>query len=237
MNEPIKYEYLQTKRNSFWSKTLSSKEFLGNRVLKILLFPIWWFLVLFTSWSDNYMFWVYKVSRLKKSKKFEEAFSFGFEKLTTWSEKDHYLTKGDWPPFQMNWWMTFKEMCDCALELDKVDILEKVWFLFEKKPGDKTGWSVSDGLTRMVRVAWMKEEGEKAWEWANQAVCEDDTYGYSYFLRAWIGEQLGLGQPLADLVSAIKYQPELEKDIFSDDYFLQKPNLLENLKVELSKST
>jgi len=205
-----------------------------KNILRIFLFPIWFLLLLLVVWKLKYMLWDKQVRRLMKQKKYAEAFSFGFDRLSTWNEKESDSSKGSWPPFQMCWWMTFALICDCALEMNDPDILERIGFVFSKRPDGNTGYEIASNLSSMSRVAWIKGDREKAWDWINRAVQSDETFGYSYFLRAWIGEKLEMGQPLADLIAAVKNQPDLEKAVFQDESFLQKPKLLEVLKAELS---
>ena len=229
--------------DSFWMKVSSAEKKTWFKVLRIILYPIsyplWWLILRpILALTASYMLWDKKMKRLLKKEKYEEAFSFGFSKLSNWREKESdYKKYGSWPPFESCWWMTFESMCNCGLKLKNPEILEKIWTVFEKRPNGSIGYYVADGLCHMTRVAWSQGEREKAWHWINQSVQSDESYGYSYFLRAWVGAELGLGEPLSDLIIAVRNQPELEEVIYKDETLLREPNLLENLKAELKKTS
>lgn len=240
MDEPIfKFEELKRHKRSFFFKSMSfiEENYWPKKIFLFLLFPIWLLLLPFLAWKANYLLWGFKVRKMVRKKMYSEAFLFGFDRLTTWAKDESELrSKGNWPPFQNVWWMTFSSICDCALKMDDPQTLEKLEKIIDKRP-EKNGYMASDCFCAMARVAWTKGDREKSWDWINEAVSNDGTYGYSHYLRAWEGFQLGKGQPVSDLVLAIKNQPELQKEIFEDELFIKDTALLESLNKELHKNT
>jgi hypothetical protein len=156
------------------------------------------------------------------------------ERLSNWQEGEPSpKKKGDWPPFQAVWWGSFSSLCECAVHLEMTDMMKRLDSVFEKRPDGNTGYSVSNGYCDLTRTAWLKGSKEQTWSYVEKAVECDATYGFPYYLRAWLGEQLGLGKPLEDLVLAIQNQGELKEQILKDELFMTKPDLLENLKISL----
>jgi len=235
-DQTVKYADTSQIRSSFLMRMLFSakKSKLMKLVLFVFLGPIYLISLPFIFLSSRYLFWHGKVQKLFKKKKYEEAFVYGFSKLSKWSEEKNSIKNRSWPPFQTFWCMTFAVVCESAEEINDPDILKKLEGLYDLKPLGDTGCEVAQMLCSLARVSWVKGQKEKALDLINKAIQSDDTYGHSYYLRAWFGEQLGREQVQSDLVMAIRNQPELKEKIFNDELFMQKPDLLAGIKLEVA---
>ncbi len=189
------------------------------------------------------------LGKLIRLKRFEEGYSFGLEQLSRLSAKLKFVPKNPksfldfakaFTP--MMWCFVFEQTCTCASEINEEGVLEKMETIYEQYSGPKDGNSnnfeqvpVGRALSGLASLAWRKKSPEAGWEWINKAVESEKTYGYSYYLRAWMGEIMGVGQPVNDLILAIGCQPELEEMAFEDETFLKNENLLTELKERLEK--
>ncbi len=232
MTDPmLKYEELK-KHELPWMKALDGEKHpIARKVLILFLFPVWLLFYPLIAWKAEYLLWAWKIKKLIKGKKYKEGFDYCVDKLTNWQEDDpNPKKKREWPPFQAAWWGGFSSLCECAVQQEIPDTMKKIYSVFEKRPDGNAGYAVSNGYCDLTRTAWLKGSKEQAWSYVEKAVESDPTYGFPYYLRAWLGEQLGLGRPFDDLVSAIRNQDNLKEPIFKDEFFKTKTGLLENLK-------
>ena len=81
----------------------------------------------------------------------------------------------------------------------------------------------------LSRLSYNQKNPESSWNWIERAIKCDDSYGWAYYFRAWLGIIMGKGQPLEDLMACIKNEPNLKSDIFNDELFKSTPNLLDDL--------
>ncbi len=189
------------------------------------------------------------LGKLIRLKKFEEGYSFGLEQLPYLSAKSKFVPKNPKSFFDfgkaftpMMWCFVFEQTCDCAAEINKIGTVEKMENIYEQYPGPKNGNSTSfdkvpigRALVGLARLEWRRKSPEAGWDRINEAIQSENTYGYSYYLRAWMGEIMGMGQPIEDLILAIGHDPDLEEMIFKDETFIKNENLLTELKERLEK--
>ncbi len=228
---PMKFKEVNPTAESLWLVRISKKPwFLWFG--KIFILPLIWLFSPLIDWKAPYLHWESRVARLAKKGRDEEAFLLGFEILSSWNNGKN---KPDWPPFVGGWYLTFKSLCGSGLKISRTDVLEKIESLFIGRPSGTDGYMAADMLREMAGLSWLKGDAEKAWLWADQSARTDESYGWSFYLRAWIGKRMGVGQPVTDLISAVLNEPELESEILNDDYFRSEEGFLEGFKEELKK--
>jgi len=170
------------------------------------------------------------LKKLIKVKRFEEGYIFGLERLSDLKPPKSNSTSG--PVYYTTWWSVFQKTCECALELDRDETFSVLSKIIENGPDPKMGFAVSDSYCRLARLACKKNEPKAAWKLVENAIRCDDSYGYAYFLRAWLGQKLHKGKVLDDLISAIKNQPELKDHILQDQTFKKSIHLLKKLNTK-----
>jgi hypothetical protein len=177
--------------------------------------------------ANGRLFW------LVKEKKYEEGYVFGLERLNDWLIKMPKPESAFFTPNSISWWMAFSSVCQCAGKINNEDALPTLSELVEKGPGPKEGYPEVEAYYYLSRLVYNRKNYEAAWDWIGRAIKCDDSFGWSYYFRAWLGVFLKKGQPLDDLVNGIKAEPGLREDAFKEELFNQIPNLLDELKAKL----
>jgi hypothetical protein len=180
------------------------------------------------------------LSKLIQLKKFQEGYDFGLEQLSRLSAKLPLIPEKPKSMLDFSksfsldvWNFVFDLTCQCAAELDDISLLKKMETIYEQYPGPKNGHSSGKALSGLAILAWKKRNADVAWEWINRAIERDDSNGYSYYFRAWMGEITGMGQPLDDLILAINIDSEFLEMVFKEEAFLKNELLLTELKERL----
>jgi hypothetical protein len=228
----MKFKELKDKKHSFFVSVLMGRKLPWvSDFLKVILSGL-----LFTfknrlrksQWGSNYL------TKLIKMEKFEEGYLYGVGRLSEWKIKESDGVFG--PVFYTSWWSVFGKTCFCALRIKREDAFSTLAVIVENGPEPKTGFGVSDAYYGLANLACEKNDFETAWQYVEIAIRSDESYGYPYYLRAWLSEKLNKGHRLSDLMLAIQSQPDMKDVIFQDEVFKQSPGLLENLNIKLMKS-
>lgn len=233
--KPGVLKYKETKNKSLFMKIISGEKWpwitrVMNKTVKILGAPIL-LIKPVREWVRNTEGGANgRLSRLIKEKKYEEGYVFGLGRLNHWLAKMPKPESAFFPPSSISWWLVFISVCECAMEINSEEALPILSELAEKGPGEKEGYPEAEAYYYLSRLAYVRQNNETAWEWINRAVTSDDSYGWSYYFRAWLGILLKKGQPLDDLVNCIKVEPGLKEDVFKEELFHQTPHLLDELK-------
>lgn len=192
------------------------------------------------------------MGKLIRLHRYQEGYLFGLEQLSRLSAKLQFVPKNPKSFWEfgkasnpMMWCYIFNLTCDCAAEINEGGNVEILESLYEQNFGILKDISTSNvfyeklpfgkALGGLARLSWCKKSPEAGWEWVNKAIESEKTNGYSYYLRAWMGEKMGIGQPIDDLILAINNEPGIEKMIFEDKVFLNNEALLSELKERLER--
>ncbi len=225
------YKEFYKKKHSFWIDVLDGKKLpwilnVIKFILRFLLFPFKDKLIKTFFMAGGHL------AKLIKKKRFEEGYLFGLDCLLNW---EYPRIEAFGPAFYMNWWPFFRQTCYCAIELSNKESLKALEEIVKKGPEPKRGYEVSASYCDIVRLACIRSDFDVAWYWVEKAVACDDSHGYPFYLRAWLGAKLQKGQVLSDLIAAIQHQPELKEPIYREEMFKDFPILLKTLKAEVDE--
>lgn len=178
-----------------------------------------------------------KIFRLVREQKYEEGYIFGVERLKDWLTKMPKSGSVSQVALYTTWWFGVSSVCRCAMEINNEQAYSVLSELVEKGPEPGEDYPVAESYYYLSQLAYKKGNNDKAWDWIERSIKCDDSYGWSYHFRAWLGIILGKGQPLEDLVMSLKLEPEFKTSFFEDETFKRVPGLLDDLKTKLTEET